>query len=602
MTNSNFSGVKRPEFEHMTHAHARAASRLSRLSHELWVELTKADLGTSAAIRIRDIAAEMQNEANDLQRRQRLFAEMDRLGTNIKVGQPNGLYWKLPDGPLDPTADVRFALTLARKGKALTDAELQQLALTLRRHRGDETFAAIFASGLGARGTLEFWGGVSEWAGQKGKERQAILKDLQKEFGHTLARATSMDSAAMEQWKREIISLGGQEINLSPAIREPRGFQIMSSLLRHGAYDTKFLVNYGKALIEYDKGGGKDLERFWTHFGRRDFNVGNQQDAGNDPMTGLMEALGHNPDAAIGVLKDDKIFKYVMAERAWFKDTLGASENEIVAGRDALGHALQAATTGRQYDQAPIDLDPRKGKGHTADQAALFQELIKLVSRDTTRAYPEIRDSLGRIAAEYIPDINRVLSAETVGGEKNAALFPTVGSSFGPGEAAPTRSEVARFLYEVSKDPDGYAPVLLSQKHYTSGLIDYHLQHPDRYLSLTDDGWETVHLATHAAGAVHGILALGRWNTTTGEAAEDDKKYNDSLGTRMDWIAGAPARSLGSGRRSSRRLRLVRPSPVGLPRFSGSSTSRSPRSSSTTRWKAVCTPMARKSKLRGRKL
>lgn len=74
----------------------------------------------------------------------------------------------------------------------------------------------------------------------------------------------------------------------------------MSNLMRFGDYDDQFLNDYGDKLLAYDKQvNGEGISLWVNNANQGDLNYwGYKDDRGRDPVTGFLEALGHNPDAS----------------------------------------------------------------------------------------------------------------------------------------------------------------------------------------------------------------------------------------------------------------------------------------------------------------
>jgi hypothetical protein len=441
-------------------------------------------------------------------------------------------------------ADASRALELAKKGSDMSDKELRQLNELLRANKGDEEFAEKFATGLGGRGTLEFWADMADPAGQYGAtrpEREQLLKELQKDLGDTLGTATQSDSKEMQDWKKEVIRLGPKPLGIDDA-SNPAGFQVMSSLMRHGKYEPQFMEDYGKALIATDKSFGKDVEADW--FG--DNGVGKLNYFGNnegstDPMTGYMEGLGRCPEAATKVFANEEYFDYLTDDRKWFQDQewpafdpeTGERIPAPIAGYNQLGHALEAATTGHPYDEAP----PKGLPAHTDKQAEIMQKIVQGVSKDPDMAREGMYDSLGRMSGEYMPDFSRAMASDK--SADGLTLFPLEGTQANFGE-----QDATRFLMTVGKDPEGYAAVNLGQTAYAANLYDYHLKHPDAYAPDTDEALKNI---AHSSGEIQGAIAVGRQETEIGDAVEADKEYNDALERNGAWASGIVGTGIGVG-------------------------------------------------------
>ncbi|MEW2402696.1 hypothetical protein [Streptomyces sp. NPDC046862] len=441
-------------------------------------------------------------------------------------------------------ADATRALALAKKGSDMSDSELRKFNELLRANKNDKEFAEKFATGMGGRGTLEFWADMADPAGSADTtrpERKELLKELQKDLGETLGTATQSDSKAMQDWKEEVIALGPQPLGIEDA-KNPAGFQVMSSLMRYGKYEPEFMEDYGKSLIATDKSFGKDVEEGWNgDHTSGTLNFAGKNEGSTDPMIGYMEGLGRCPEAATNIFANDEYFEYLTDKREWFPDQevpffdpeTGERYADPITGYNQLGHALEAATTGHAYDEAP----PKGLPAHSDDQAEIMQKIVTGVSEDPDMARDGMNDSLGRMSAEYMPDFSRAMASDK--SADGLALFPLEGAQANFGE-----QDATRFLMTVGKDPDGYAAVNLGQTAYAANLYDYHLKHPDAYAPDTDEALKNI---AHSSGEIQGAIAVGRQESEIGDAVEADKKYNDALERKGAWASGIVGTGIGVG-------------------------------------------------------
>ncbi|MFF3688780.1 hypothetical protein [Streptomyces sp. NPDC002187] len=478
----------------------------------------------------------------------------------------------------DTAADaVKEADELAKLAKKkpedLTVKEFDRLNAGLKKYANDDLFAERFATKLGARGTLDFWADINEprLTPELNQERNKQFADLQKNLGLTLATATQSDTAAMTDWKRQIVDLGDKGVGRGGS--GPMGFQVMSNLMRWGDYDDAFLKSYGSALIATEKklgDNGDHVPGAWEGptFMEPDMNR-TGTDSGYDPMTGFMKALSNSPDAATEFFSDTFVtkdedhefmedkdddgnrerralsnFDYLFEERDWPHDADEKGEKSI-AGRNNLAMALEAATTGHPAGELPTaDLPP-----HNAEQAKLMESLVASISDDNERLtkYGYMSDSIGQIASEYLPDINRS-NADVDPKDKDAVerinqLFPVAGSA-----AEMQHRDVTRFLFTIGQNPEGYAAVEVGQVSYMSNLMDYHLNpHLPADRRYSSDMELTVREVAHASGEVSGTLAVGRQEAVAGPADEDDKNYDHATSQLKSGISGGLGTAVGVG-------------------------------------------------------
>ncbi|MGP3971972.1 hypothetical protein [Streptomyces sp. 6N223] len=258
--------------------------------------------------------------------------------------------------------DAQLALALMTGGPAdITDRDLERLNELLTEHAHNEAFATYLATGLGARGTLEFWDQMLNPGHQfaAGEDRTQLLTDLQSNLGATLGLATRSGDPAMQDWERNMIELGDERFGdeYGDPNWQPYGYQLMSSLMgteagdATGKFGKDFLTDYGNALLEFEQGmdpPGSEWETAYT--GTSPTGMGS--DAFRlDPMTGYMEALSHNPAAATQIFsmgENAETMQYLLVDRQGEHGILQGetSESYTTASLDATGNALLAATTG----------------------------------------------------------------------------------------------------------------------------------------------------------------------------------------------------------------------------------------------------------------
>ncbi|AWI31307.1 DUF6571 family protein [Streptomyces tirandamycinicus] len=474
------------------------------------------------------------------------------------------------------TDALREADSLAKLAKKnpedLTVEEFDRLNAGLKRFAGDGLFAEHFAKTLGGKGTLEFWADLNRPMvnPELMHERREQMADLQKNLGLTLATASRSDTAAMETWKRDVVAFADRPLEKNGGM--PFGGQVMSNLMRWGDYDDTFLNEYGNKLVAAEK----KLTHNGAHVAWQPLGIDPQlnhtgTDTGWDPMTGYFKALANNPHAATEFFgdtfltkdedhdfkvegKDDRRslsnFEYFFEERDWPHD-YDKDREESIAGRNNLAMALEAATTGHPAGEMPTaDLPP-----HSAAQAQLMESLVASIAEDDTRLtkHGHMSDSMGQIASEYLPDINRATTdtnadPQATQGEKTARdnvarLFPLAGSA-----AILDHRDVSRFLLTIGQDPDGYAAVQVGQKAYMTNLMDYHLN-PDlpeaqRY---SGDQKLLVHEIAHSSGEVSAALNVGRQEALAGAAEDADKKYEQSVAKWKSGISGGIGTGIGVG-------------------------------------------------------
>ncbi|EFE67421.1 AG2 protein [Streptomyces viridosporus ATCC 14672] len=441
----------------------------------------------------------------------------------------------------------------------LTVKDFDRINAGLKKYAGDELFAERFATTLGPKKTLEFWAGISDpnrgnW--ELGRDRLDQFDDLQRSLGLTLANATQSDSAAMTDWKRTMIDIGDKPVYGNQG--GPMGFQVMSNLMRTGDYDDRFLKDYGTKLMATERkltGNGEHPNFAWRQGPATPWLNRIGEDSGTDPLTGYLKGLSNSPDAATDffnqrfISKDDpdnpferdtdgngrkgKVslsnFQYLFEERDWPQESDSKGE-DLHTGQNNLALALEAATTGHPAGEMPTDDTP----AHSAEQAKLMESIVHSVSEKPSRLTDNgyMSDSMGQIAAEYMPDINRQLLAGTA---SERELFPIAGSA-----ANPSEQDLTRFLYTVGRNPEGYTAVNLGQHSYTTHLMEHHFQNPDSYAK--DDNFpqnerlkQGIDQIARNAGQIEGIIGAGRAYEGEVEGGAKDAEYNAALEKASAW-------------------------------------------------------------------
>ncbi|UNZ19852.1 DUF6571 family protein [Streptomyces sp. 891-h] len=433
------------------------------------------------------------------------------------------------------------ALDDAERAAALAEdpAKAAELNRLLKRHRGDSLFAERFATELGPEGTLAYWLAVND----PGRLQPADLGELQKNLSTTLALATHSDSAAMDRWERALIAAGPGAVGKEPG--GPVGFQVMSNLMRYGDYDDSFLTEYGAQLVAEDRrrsDGGEDPG--WDTDGSYGLNP-NGPDGGLDPMTGYLKGLARNPEAATDFLTEGPSgktnFHYLFNDRVWPKEYDVGGE-ELPTGKNHLAQAIAAGATGTPVGEPiPRDLPP-----HNERQVKLFEDVVHTIAKDggklTDNGY--MSDSLGKMTAHYLPDINRAISDDTYG--DTPKLYPLTGA-----QASPSHLDITRFLVSLGQNPEGYATVELGQKQYAANLMDYHLN-PDlpegeRYIETSESPESAIRRIAEQSGEVAATLAIGRQEAVLGPANQKDEDFIQSMAQGKNLASGAIGVGIGVG-------------------------------------------------------
>ncbi|MFJ6661988.1 hypothetical protein ACIQNG_37425 [Streptomyces sp. NPDC091377] len=465
---------------------------------------------------------------------------------------------------------AELARLAGRNPESLSVREFDLLNKGLAQYADDELFAEAFATALGPQGTLEFWAGVSDPRRANYELEQQRLDqfdDLQRHLGLTLAHATQSDSVAMSEWKRTMIDIGDKPLTGGSG---PVGFQVMSNLMRTGDYDDQFLKDYGTRLMATEReltGNGEREASAWRHDSADPWLNRIGEDSGSDPFTGFLKGLSNSPDAATDFFNQEFIsrsdpdnpfqrdtdgngregkvtlsnFQYLFEERQWPRETSLTGE-ELNTGKNTLGLALEAATTGHPAGELPNADTP----AHNPEQTKLMESLVASIADDPERLTNStyMSDSIGQITSEYLPDINRAISTvERSPGAQDwegvARMYPIAGS-----EAVFEHTAVSQLLFTIGQNPEGYAAVEVGQKAYLGRLFDYHLN-PDlpADLRITDNYEALVEPIASRSGEISGTLGLGAKEYIGEQASEKDKEYAHSVAQRKNLISG----TIGTG-------------------------------------------------------
>ncbi|MFD0417151.1 hypothetical protein [Streptomyces sp. NPDC127108] len=411
-----------------------------------------------------------------------------------------------------------------------SDEKLKRFNEDLDRYRDTPAFAERFATAMGAEGTLRFWRDLAHPAdtmGVVGRERAEILGGVQENLSLTLAAATQVDSPAMDAWKRDMIEAGGQRLPAAPgagAGSSPYGFDVMSSLMQRGKFDTEFLQDYGDRLLDHEKG----LAPFESRPPADQLNH-LPGDAPSDAVSGFMESLGHNPEASLQFFHSgpdakshwDYLVGHGDGSRNSFYDAaepLGVGGGPRDQYETSLGHALESAAIRTPYD---ADAPPRP---HSAASASFVNRLVDYYgSNPEYLEDSKLRGSMGNIAAEYMRDFQ-----DGMNGERRIA---TNGSNADLGSLG--GSTPRDFLGAVGKDPDAYGAILNAQQSVTTDLVNETLRNRE---GMSDGMIATdVKNLVSPGGQIAGVMAEARTQAVYDDRIAQDAEFNEGIRTADKW-------------------------------------------------------------------
>jgi hypothetical protein len=513
-----FSGIDPDKLKGTIDSVRRDQETLQDRASYYKTQLAYYGIGTKELTDVLHIASWAQDELPMLKRRYHLALNMD----NDPYPGFKGLV-QINEAQVSRAANAsaakaaKRATELAKKDpEDLSPEEFDELNELFAKNYDEYPFAEKVIGALGAKKTLQLWEKMSNLDKPAGYgetsdfARAGDLDEMQKNLSLTVAAATNSDSPAMKKWKKDMVDIGNQPIGeKGPApygdSGGPEGFIVMSSLMRYGDYDDKFLEDYGTALIKEDKrvleGADQPYASGWGTTSTIN-HLGN--DEGNDPLTGYMKALANSPQAATKFFtakqmgddgKQETNLKYLFEERKWPDDSMPGKES--VTGLNSMGHALEAATTGHRPGEQATAEDIR----HSKEQAALFSALVKSVSEDQDRLQEHgfLSDSFANISAEYMPDLQRSLDADIMYGNR---LYPTPGAT-----AHLDTSDTVRFLHAVSRNEEGYERLMVSQHVYAAALMEAQAKHPDAYPQPTG---VTIDKIAYETGLFQGVIGDGQ--------------------------------------------------------------------------------------------
>ncbi|MFI8190290.1 hypothetical protein ACIF8T_16030 [Streptomyces sp. NPDC085946] len=449
-------------------------------------------------------------------------------------------------GKAQDAADARAAAKIVAKGDDATTQEIDRLNKYFKDNKGDQYFAERFVLAVGAKGNLEYWADLGDPTdgSRLGVDHPKRMKELQENWSMTLAAATHSDSPEMTKWKADMVRAGDDVIQTRGT--SAHGFQIMSNLMRNGVYDTKFLNDYASAAVV--------AERRMTHDGAirpsqvwdaglgmaPRLNWSDKDDVGSDPMIGLMEALGHNPNASLEFfndstkLGDDKLsnWDYFVGHgkeaRAWPVDHDGKPQ-----GYENLGHALESATLGYAYDAKDPSIPPMKTEEQIEAREARTELMSKVVanynSAEVIDKQPGMLGSLAKMAAGHIDSLN--YSTADFGGTSD---INGRDARFGAEKNHLTDFGVTtttQFLRALASDEDAYDTVSAAQQAYGTSVM----------AAQGDDREDVKRVAMHSI-MMHGMLDQARFESIGQEFADQKEAANRELekqGAWRDFAVGA---------------------------------------------------------------
>ncbi|MEU6313893.1 hypothetical protein [Streptomyces sp. NPDC047014] len=441
-------------------------------------------------------------------------------------------------------------------GTARNVEALRELEDLLDDNRADPEFATGFYRTIGAEGTLAMYSAMSLDAtslGAPGKDRALMVSNIQSDMGAMLGLATHKDVPGHldAAWTTQLMKAGRKEMDVFGGVRQIYGYQALGALLREGSYDTEFLTSVGRDMIAMDRKDPRAWE-FHTPVGLETvLNQSAEGGRGFYPLTGLMEALAHNPDAATALFnepvredtdKDGLVTAHdrpvagqhgkprgmvdYMLDKPPYMDSFDITRTgPLHPAQQALGDALMTAVSHR-----PPGAEDTPPVAHTKDMAAVMERIVEKLgdNPDLVAAKPgapagplsELSGHFGQMAAEYMPDIQA--SAENGSGRIHAH-----------GEMAEfNKSHMARFLGAVGQDPGAYGAITNANQAFTAVLVnDVVVNH-----AKVGDLGTAVENAVHPGGQIAGMLTEARAQNMHAETAHKNEEYVKGVEDNAKWI------------------------------------------------------------------
>jgi hypothetical protein len=292
----------------------------------------------------------------------------------------------------------------ARLVERAAAGDREALELLKRNHDlfSNPFWAKELMTGLGPKLITELPGIAMAGVGPTSEAERADDRALMGLLSDALAEATNPENPA---WRGnaagfaeflEGLKEAGRADLQAPASQPHDGYwglgQILAAADGHPPYSREFLTNVGEDMIKWDKQGGYDSANAHADMMR----------GISDPIAGLMEAAGTNPEGARDLLmnpeydgygKDESNLAYLLGERDW------------PDRGEALGHAIEAAGSG--HDNASKYFSQR-----TVD---LLADRLESDEADVDAGLHQMQDSIGRLLGNHIEDVNVSLRAQGPG-------------------------------------------------------------------------------------------------------------------------------------------------------------------------------------------
>ncbi|MFI9160661.1 hypothetical protein [Kitasatospora aureofaciens] len=455
-----------------------------------------------------------------------------------------------------PEEQGKQAADLLKLAGNISDAQLDQLNKLLKDHANDPQFTTAFYNRLGPDGFLKYYGSMATLSSGKDGRRPQAIADLQKNLGLALATATDTHNLPhlSDEWEAGLRRAGATRVEVLPGGSnrasgsvQPYGYQILSNILQAGKYDPHFLNPVAEHVTQLAEMPGFFTSTPWIGSDLDQMKLLRGPDGGFNPMVGVLDALGRNPEAATKFFHDLKteynldgsVKSYSQANDYLAKLTAGGDQSPLqdilqgngfipsghaeAPGVHALGLALEAATTGRASDASPDAPLPQ----HTPEMAKVMHDVVdrfgngdgpKLLRKGAD--FADLAPSLGNLTAAYMGDVQSSLDLYD-------KTLPTYGAP-----AKLDHDNTAKLLGALGRNPEAYGAIAQAQQAYTTAHIQDVILHRDSHGAQFDTA---VFNAAHPGGEVAGILTSARTDALVNEMKDDAKAYNDSIDRNVKW-------------------------------------------------------------------
>ncbi|MET3987737.1 DUF6571 family protein [Streptomyces sp. PvR034] len=443
---------------------------------------------------------------------------------------------------------------VAGEGTARNVEALRELEDLLDDNRDDPEFATGFYRKVGPEATLQMYAKMSldsSMLGPAGADRTGMVGNIQGDLGAMLGLATHKDvpNHLDAAWTTQLMKAGRKELDVG-LLQKVHGYQALGALLREGTYDKDFLTSIGRDMVAMDNKNPKAWEQFSSMSPELVLSHG-ADGRGFYPLTGLMEALGNNPDAATALFNEpvrqdsngdgivttaDKaasgqhgrargMVDYMLDKQPYADDFDTTRTGEPHPAQEALGSALEAAVSGRatgDEDAKPVP--------HTQGMVDVMERVVEKIGDKPALVaaggeegpLSGLSGHFGQMAAEYMPDLQA--SAENGSGMIKAN---GVMADF-------HKADMAAFIGAVGQDPDAYGAMTTSSRAFTTLLINDVVGHRSDYAHGELDAG--IKSAVHPGGQIAGILSEARAEGTFAANAHTSDEYVKGVEDNAKWV------------------------------------------------------------------